>query len=132
MNKSKKAVINQIAKYGARNFNRVTEGQYSEDLHHELFNMTYFGEFVNSIKALNTYGTFDAIGKIVEYEKSNLGEVSTDLSDPDKVVNMLSYIIGEELLGNCPTLQKLYGEQLTASQLLTIKKELLNASKFID
>ena len=32
------------------------------------------------------------------YEKDNFGEVHTDLSDPEKLVNMLYYIIGEEVL----------------------------------
>ncbi len=32
------------------------------------------------------------------YEKENFGEVYTDLSDPEKLVNMLFYVIGDEVL----------------------------------
>ena len=41
---------------------------------------------------------FDAIGRIYTYERDTLGEVFTDLSDPVKIVNMLFYIIGEEIM----------------------------------
>ena len=40
----------------------------------------------------------DAIEKVQEYEKDNFGELYTDLSDPEKLVNMLFYIIGEEVI----------------------------------
>ena len=49
-------------------------------------------------KALEEYGVFDAIEKVQTYEKENFGEIYTDLSDPEKLVNMLWYIIGEEVL----------------------------------
>lgn len=121
------AVIKQIAKYGAKNFNRVTEGQKSCDLHHELFNMTFFSEGYDAKKVLNIYDVFEAIEKVVSYEKYNFGEVTTEISNPDKLVNMLSYVIGEELLSHCQTLQDKWDEKLTAKELLAIKKELLMA-----
>ena len=33
-----------------------------------------------------------------EYENDNFGEVNTDFSDPEKVVNMYVYIIGEYIV----------------------------------
>ena len=80
----------------------LTDGEYSGyycDLHNELFNTDYYytspGE---AIKAFNKISVFDAIGVIVDYEKDNFGEVSTDFTDPCKVANMLYYIVGEEVL----------------------------------
>lgn len=71
---------------------------YYCDLHHEVFNTSYYiiGVY-EAKKALQEYGVFEAIKKVQEYEKDNFGEVCTDLS-PEKLVNMLYYIIGEEVL----------------------------------
>ena len=41
---------------------------------------------------------FDVIGIIRDYEKDNFGELSTDISDPEKVVNMYAYIVGEQVV----------------------------------
>ena len=72
---------------------------YQCDLHHENFNTSYYIIGTCQAKqALSEYGVFDAIGKVQEYEKDNFGEIITDLSDPEKLVNMLYYIIGEEVL----------------------------------
>ena len=46
-----------------------------------------------------------AIEKIKEWENDNIGEVTTDFSDPEKVCNMLAYIVGEELLAECKAYQ---------------------------
>ena len=74
------------------------EGYYC-DLHNELFNMDYYIIGTHEAKeALTEYGVWDAIEKIHTYERENFGEVYTDLSDPEKLINMLWYIIGEEVL----------------------------------
>ena len=72
---------------------------YYCDLHNEVFNTDYYiiGTY-EAEKALEQYGTFEAIRKIQEYENDNYGEVLTDLSDPEKISNMLYYIIGEEAI----------------------------------
>jgi len=72
---------------------------YYCDLHHEVFNTDYYiiGVY-EAKKALEEYGVFDAIERVQSYEKDNFGEVYTDLSDPEKLINMLYYIIGEEVL----------------------------------
>jgi GDP-D-mannose dehydratase len=74
------------------------DGYYS-DLHNELFNTDYYiiGT-CEAREALEEYGVFDAIEKVQEYEKDNFGGVYTDLSDPEELVNMLYYIISEEVL----------------------------------
>ena len=72
---------------------------YYCDLHNEVFNTDYYivGTY-EAKKALEECGVFDALEKIQEYEKDNFGEIFTDLSNPEKVVNMLYYIIGEEVI----------------------------------
>ena len=69
------------------------------DLHNEVFNTNYYivGTY-EAEKALEQYGTFEAIRKIQEYENDNFGEVLTDLSDPEKIANMLYYMIGNEAI----------------------------------
>ena len=72
---------------------------YYCDLHNEVFNTDYYIVGTARAKAaLEDFGVFDAIDKVQTYEKDNFGEVYTDLSDPEKLINMLYYIIGEEVL----------------------------------
>lgn len=68
------------------------------DLHHEVFNTGYYVEDNETAKEILDSNVYDAIGRIYEYEKDNFGEIYTDFSDPKKIVNMLYYIIGEELM----------------------------------
>ena len=72
---------------------------YYCDLHHEVFNTDYniIGTW-RAKEALKEYDIWDAIEKVQTYEKDNFGEVYTDLSNPEKLINMLYYIIGEEVL----------------------------------
>ncbi len=72
---------------------------YYSDLHDEVFNTDYYiiGTY-RAKRALAEYDVWDAIEKVQEYEKDNFGEIYTDLSDPEKLINMLYYIIGEEVL----------------------------------
>ena len=72
---------------------------YYCDLHNEVFNTDYYiiGTY-KAKEALREYDVFEAIEKVQTYEQDNFGEVYTDLSDPEKLVNMLYYIIGEEVL----------------------------------
>ena len=68
------------------------------DLHHEIFNTDYY--IIGRYQAKEWMGAnaFDCIGEVQEYEQVNFGEVSTDLSEPERVVNMYVYIIGETIL----------------------------------
>lgn len=75
---------------------------YYCDLHDEVFNTDYYIIGTSHAKkALEEYGVFEAIEKVQTYEKDTFGEVytyGTALSDPEKLINMLYYIIGEEVL----------------------------------
>ncbi len=72
---------------------------YYADLHDHVFNSDYYIIRTNEAEeALEEYGIWRAIEKIKTYEEDNFGKIYTDLSDPVKVINMLYYIIGEEVL----------------------------------
>ena len=80
--------------------------QHISDLHHYLLNQDYF--IIGSWRAeqwLNKDSIFNAIETIKDYEQSNFGQVSTDLSSSESVANMLAYILGEEILYNNDTYQ---------------------------
>ena len=80
---------------------------YGCDLHSEIFNSDYYiiGRYQAEQWLTKNIGVFTAIDEIKYYEESNFGEVNTDLSEAEKVVNMLVYIIGEEILGESETLR---------------------------
>lgn len=72
---------------------------YYCDLHNDVFNTDYYIIGTYQAKgALRAYDVFEAIERVQTYEKDNFGEIYTDLSDPEKLINMLYYIIGEEVL----------------------------------
>ena len=80
--------------------------QHISDLHHYLLNEDYF--IIGSYRAeqwlkKDDSSIFEAIETIREYEQSNFGQVSTDLSSSENVANMLAYILGEEILYNNDT-----------------------------
>ena len=80
--------------------------QYIGDLHHYLLNEDYF--IIGSYRAeqwlkKDDGSVFEAIETIKDYEQSNFGQVSTDLSSSENVANMLAYILGEQILYNNDT-----------------------------
>ena len=78
--------------------------QNINDLHHYLLNQDYFIiGYYKSEQWLKKDSIFNAIETIKEYEQSNFGEVTTDLSSSESVANMLAYILGEEILFNNDT-----------------------------
>ena len=80
--------------------------QHISDLHHYLLNEDYFIiGYYQAEQWLKKDSIFNAIETIKEYEESNFGKVSTDLSSSESVANMLAYILGEEILYNNDTYQ---------------------------
>ena len=73
---------------------------YYCDLHNEVINTDYYiiGTYAAK-KALREYDVFEAIELVQTYEKEQFGEVYTDLSNPEKLINMVYYIIGDEVIG---------------------------------
>ena len=78
------------------------EDGYSDyycDLHNEVFNTDYYilGTY-EAQEALREYEVFDAIELVQNYERNNFGEIYTDLSNPEKLINMVYYVIGGEII----------------------------------
>ena len=71
-----------------------------QDLHHDLFNTDYYLIGFHQCTEWLGKHVFECINIIKEYEQDNFGEIYTDLSSSEKVVNMYIYIVGEELLYN--------------------------------
>ena len=116
----------ELVQYAIDGLENVSEGVYAADLHNELFNTDYFiiGTYEAKKWLENNPGVFEAIEEIRDYEQSNFGQVSTDFSNPEKVVNMYAYIKGEEILQEPKTLQDKWNDRLTAEDIEEIKKEL--------
>lgn len=75
------------------------DGYYC-DLHNEVFNTDYYIIGTHEAKeALREYDVFEAIDLVQNYEKDAFGEVYTELSNPEKLINMVYYIIGDEVIG---------------------------------
>ena len=72
---------------------------YYCDLHNEVFNTDYYiiGTY-KAKEALKEYDVFEAIELVQNWEKNNFGEVYTDLSNPEKLVNMVYYLVGDEII----------------------------------
>ena len=102
---------------------------YGCDLHNEIFNSDYYiiGYYYAEQWLLNNGGTFYNIDLIKEYEQSNFGEVITDFSSAEKVVNMAVYILGEEVLSVSKTLQNKWNNRLDDEDLEAIINELENS-----
>jgi len=68
------------------------------DLHSVIFNESHY--IIGYFQGKEWLGedTFEALGMIQEYEQSNFGETTTDLSSSEAVANMLAYILGEEAM----------------------------------
>ena len=98
----------------------------ASEVHHEIWNTDYFIiGYAQAEKWLDeNVGSFEAIRVIQEYEKSNFGEIFTDLSSSEKVCNMYVYIQGEEILSESKTLSRLWDKKLDDEDLQDIINEL--------
>ena len=69
-------------------------------IHHEVFNTDFY--LIGKHQATRWLGdqVFNIINLIKEYEMDNFGSVNTDFSEPESVVNMYTYIIGEEIVND--------------------------------
>jgi len=69
-----------------------------DDLHHYAFNEDYYIIGNYEAKKWLSDEVFNVTNIIKEYENDNFGEVNTDFSDAEKVVNMYVYIVGEHIV----------------------------------
>ena len=102
----------------------IGETQDAGDLHHHLLNEDYFIIGTYKAKQFLAGEAFNAIEKIKTYEQDKFGEVSTDFSEPENVVNMFAYVVGEEILRESETLQDAWDRTLEKSDLDAIAKEI--------
>ena len=71
---------------------------YGSDLHNEIYNTSYYIIGTYKAKEWLEGDVFEIIGIVKDYEIDNYGELITDISNPEKLVNMYVYILGEEIL----------------------------------
>ena len=69
-----------------------------EDLHNYAFNQDYY--IIGTARAIEWMGdkSWDIMNFVNSYEVDNFGELHTELTNPEKLVNMYVYIIGEEIV----------------------------------
>ena len=68
-------------------------------------------EFLDErIEEMKEYDIKNLKQLIKEYEEDNFGEVTTELDNPEKVVNMYVYIVGEDLINEGSIDKNLYYE----------------------
>ena len=113
----KEYAIDKLSEYKDTNI-------YGCDMHNELFNTDYY--IIGTYKSKQWLGddAFNVIGEIKDYEQDNFGEVTTDLSDTENIVNMYVYIIGEQILAESDTLNDNWDNHLTNENIDDIITEL--------
>jgi len=101
--------IDEMKEYDIENLKQLIK---DGDIHNEIFNTDYY--IIGTYKAKKWLGdqAFDVIGIIKEYEEDNFGEVTTELDNPEAVVNMYVYIIGEDLINEGAIDKSLYYDPL--------------------
>lgn len=102
------------------------DGKDVTEFHYEIFNTDYFiiGRYDAEQWLINNGGIFNAIETIKDYEQDNFGEVSTDLSEAEKVCNMYVYILGEEILNASSVISNNWNESATPELLAELLEEL--------
>ena len=101
------------------------EGTQADELHNELFNTDYYLiGYYNCEQWLfdnNINNTFRVIGYIKDYEQNNFGESYTDFTSSESVVNMYTYIIGEQIFNH---INYNYDGELTKKDIKNIIKDI--------
>lgn len=98
---------------------------YGCDLHNELFNTDYriIGRYAAERWLIDNIGVFNSIDIIIQYERRNFGEICTDLTKPENVLNMIYYIVGNEVL-NIGSINDNWDNRLTQEDINNIINEL--------
>lgn len=118
----------ELVNYAIDYLRENTPDCYGCDLHNEIFNSDYYiiGRYDAEQWLTNNGGIFNLIDDVKEYEEDNFGEVNTNLSEPENIVNMVVYIYGEEILSKSKTLQDNWGNRLQEEDIEAIITELEN------
>lgn len=96
------------------------------EIHQEVFNTDYFiiGYYQAEEWLKENIGIFNAIGIIKEYENAMFGELTTDISSSESVVNMTAYILGDEIINSLDVISDNYDKRATDELLKELKEEL--------
>ena len=101
---------------------------YDEIVHESFLTNQYIIGRHEAEKALGQYGTFKAIGKVVNYELDVYGVYDTRPDDPEAIANTLYFILGVDTLYNeSPELREAYCIALDCAVSEEMDKKLLNA-----
>lgn len=75
------------------------DAPYACDIHHHLYNENeHFIYYAEAGKAADELSVWECVGVVQKYEQVYFGSIYTSLSNPCDVVNMVIYIMGQELL----------------------------------
>jgi len=101
------------------------EDTLCDNLHHELFNTNYWIIGTYACKEeLAKIDVFSVLNAVRTYEKEHFGETITDIGDPEKLLNMYAYIIGEQVLNESDTFSNADWDEPVKDYIDDIKKEL--------
>ena len=112
--------------YIKENDSALNDNDFIDELHHHVFNTDYY--IIGTYKAAQWLGdeTFNVINFIKEYENDNFGEVYTDFSSPENIVNMYVYIIGESIVSEYKDSDLYIQAKIEIQDSIYNAKELLN------
>ena len=89
--------VKELKEYSKDEFKTLVR---DNDLHNEIFNTDYYMVYTGECEDWLGDHVFEVIRTVKEYEEFQFGEVTTDITDPCKLVNMYVYIVGEELIAD--------------------------------
>ncbi len=95
-----------------------------EDIHHKAGNEDYYIIGYYETKVWLSDEVFNVIEIIKDYELDNFGEVNTNFSSSEEVVNMYVYVLSELILSESATLSDNYDNVLTDKIIDKIIEEL--------
>ena len=112
--------------YIKENDSALNDNDFIDELHHHVFNTDYY--IIGTYQASQWLGseTFNIINFIKEYENDNFGEVYTDFSNPENIVNMYVYIIGESIVSEYKDSDLYIQAKIEIQDSIYNAKELLN------
>ena len=100
-NDSIESVKNELLEYGKENY-KDHNFEDEHELHYSLFNEDYYLiGYYNTAQWLKKHNIeqLDAVSFVQDYERDNFGDDSVRIYDnTETLVNMLVYIIGEEIV----------------------------------
>jgi hypothetical protein len=101
------------------------------DLYNEIFNTDYFifGYYDSEKYLSDNIGIFHAIEFVQDYEKENFGEIHTDFSNSENLLNMFIYLQGENFLNSLKTIKENWDNKLNPEIIEEIIEEINGGEK---